>query len=138
MNFNELSMNDPPQRTKNITVFILLIELHEGHELRAGHEVRVPHEVREGHEIRLFQLRFRYNMTTPKRVVLHPRHIFVVPKRRKFLPTIPVRNKQRGPRLNPVTLKTLKNKTRFGPRPFPFGMNAVRATKALAQLSKPS
>ncbi|KAG1167428.1 hypothetical protein G6F71_009524 [Rhizopus microsporus] len=62
----------------------------------------------------------------------------VVPKRRKFLPTIPVRNKQRGPRLNPVTLKALKNKTRFGPRPFPFGMNAVRATKALAQLSKPS
>ncbi|KAL4210905.1 hypothetical protein AB4K20DRAFT_1986311 [Rhizopus microsporus] len=56
----------------------------------------------------------------------------------KFLSTIPVRNKQRGPRLNPVTLKALKNKTRFGSRPFPFGMNAVRATKALAQLSKPS
>ncbi|KAG1167394.1 hypothetical protein G6F71_009535 [Rhizopus microsporus] len=35
-----------------------LIELHEGHELRAGHEVR------EGHEIRLFQLRFRYSITT--------------------------------------------------------------------------
>ncbi|KAG1205879.1 hypothetical protein G6F68_011427 [Rhizopus microsporus] len=63
---------------------------------------------------------------------------FVVPKRHKFLSTIPVRNKQRGPRQNPVTLKALKNKTRFGSRSFPFGMNAVRATKTLAQLSKPS
>ncbi|KAG1168384.1 hypothetical protein G6F70_009168 [Rhizopus microsporus] len=63
---------------------------------------------------------------------------FVVPKRHKFLPTIPVRNKQRGPRLNPVTLKALKNKIRFGSRSFPSGMNAVRATKTLAQLSKPS
>ncbi|KAG1224785.1 hypothetical protein G6F68_011351 [Rhizopus microsporus] len=69
----------------------------------------------------------------------HPRiSLFVVSKRHKFLPTIPVRNKQRGPRLNPVILKALKNKTRFGSRPFLFGINAVRATKTLAQLSKPS
>ncbi|RCH79494.1 hypothetical protein CU097_003832, partial [Rhizopus azygosporus] len=69
----------------------------------------------------------------------HPRSLMnVVPKSYKFLPTIPVRTKQRGPRLNPVTLKALKRKIRFGSRSFPFGMNAVRATKSLAQFSKPS
>ncbi|KAG1224415.1 hypothetical protein G6F68_013150 [Rhizopus microsporus] len=77
-----------------------------------------------------------------KRALYHlsyiPTSALVVSKRHKFLPTIPVRNKQRGPRLNPVTLKALKSKTRSGSRSFPFGMNAVRATKALAQLSKPS
>ncbi|KAG1235116.1 hypothetical protein G6F67_003029 [Rhizopus microsporus] len=115
---------------------IFLIELHEGHELRAGHEVRLPHEVRGGHEIRLFQLRFRYNSA--------PHTIWKYKNETQTSSELGNLKGNSGPDHSPRTASEPCNpedpqaQDSFWIPLLPFWDDAIRATKALVQFSKPS